>query len=145
MDFDNYFTSNDECSICFDEITKDNYVLYKDKEDTLWLKSNYCKSCIQYLISTQWERYVDSVDKANCAAELRRLLELGPPINLREKSFICNNERSEVYKLYYDSGEQSAKLNGSLTGVELDDWLKNQQETLLLIEKFESTNINNIK
>jgi hypothetical protein len=135
MEFNKYFDTTLEnlCRYCTDELTKDNFVLYKDTEGGIWMPCIYCRTCVGYMIRTQWQEYINMVDNADCKKELYRLLlEDGPPINFRDTSIKCNNTSSEVYKFYHSNQEQPAKLEGSLTGQEREDWLK--QKILLYID-----------
>jgi hypothetical protein len=50
---------------------------------TPWRPSVYCQVCIQRLLGRQWDDYTNAVNTSTCAAEIRRLLARGPPINLR--------------------------------------------------------------
>ena len=133
MNFQQYFNLNKkyECLSCMDDITIENYVLYKDQENNEWKSCYYCSICIKYMIDTQWDNYINSIEKVDCAATLRRLLEMGPPINFRDKTIECNNE---VYKFYYSGQEQDAKLKGSLIGKERDEWIENQRNILKIME-----------
>jgi len=137
MNFDQYFKSdeNHECASCLDTLSEENFVLYKDNEQSDWKPCQYCSTCIKHMLKTKWENYVQAVDKADCVAELRRLLDKGPPINFRDPSIKCDNERSEVHKFYYSGCEQSAKLEGSLVDEEREKWLADQKETLSMINK----------
>lgn len=86
--------------------------------DSVWLPSQFCETCIVYLLKTQWELYTTALAKTTCKAEQRRLLTTGPPINLKDiKALPCPND-SEVYLLWYmsDNLTHSAKLEGSLIG-----------------------------
>lgn len=110
------------CSCCWDDITTENnnYVEYRAVASGDWLPSGYCQGCIEVLLSSQWQNYIKSLETTTCKAEMRRLLERGPPINIRDpKALPCPND-GEVFELWYQSDNQvhSAKLTGSLEGKE---------------------------
>lgn len=125
MNFELYYNSDyqQECASCCDNITMYNYALYKDNEITNWKKCLYCSTCIKGMIKTQWKQYIDNIKTVDCKVALNRLLEQGPPINFRDSVIKCDNEKSEVYKFYFDNQEQSAKLENSLIGEEREKWL----------------------
>ena len=55
------------------------------------------------------------VENADCAAAWRRVVELGPPVNLRDpKAFPCPGGDGEVHSLWYmqDGAVHPAKLHG---------------------------------
>lgn len=128
MEFDCYFELDSECSYCFENITKDNFVLYQNKERGEWYKFQYCSSCVVFIINNQWNKYVQDVEKTDCMRSLESLLEMGPPINFRDRNIENNNE---IHKFYYSGSEQSAKLAGSLIGEERITWLNNKKKLLL--------------
>lgn len=119
-----------ECKCCLSEIDIINYVLYKDSSESKWLSCFYCCDCIQELLKTSWERYVKLIEKADCAAALKRLINIGPPINIRDPDGIpCDNESKEVYIFYFNDSEQSAKLVGSYVGEDRTKWWDELKET----------------
>lgn len=83
---------------CWDDIDKSNFVAYSSQnsdgilipvrisllkslqllffsfEDANWLASGFCEACVNILIQTQWDLYVNSLAKTTCKAEQRRLL-----------------------------------------------------------------------
>ena len=66
-------------------------------------------------LATGWKFFVERLTKATCAAELRRIMDKGPPINVRDKAaFPCENDSEEVYEFWYmsDGEVHSAKLFG---------------------------------
>lgn len=112
------------CLCCWDDISASNYVEYRSAVDGAWLPSGYCQACIEQLISTQWSTYTNSLEKTTCKAEMRRLLQRGPPINIRDPKALPCPEDAEVHSLWFahDGFEHSAKLVGSLEGVERDKY-----------------------
>ena len=119
------------CSSCFDEIDNNNMVKYKVKsENKQWLISNYCENCVHYVINTSWKIFTDSVEKADCKKSLQKILDVGPPINIRDKvGFPDPNNKetlTEIHSLLFcrNNTIQSAKLKGSLTGIERNNYIK---------------------
>jgi len=126
-----------ECKCCFFDINNENYVLYTDgsfgkSPAEKWKSASYCKDCIKQMLLTQWETYLNDLYKADCEAARRRLIELGPPINIRDMLGLpCTNETHEPISLYYDNQEQSAKLVGSLIGESRQKWWDQLKQNLI--------------
>lgn len=139
LDPQNKIPTGSECKCCCNEIGEENYVFYRDHKDGELIFCNYCDECITYLLENSWETYVKAVDKADCLAALKRLRELGPPINLREQGVPCNNESKEIYELYYKNSIQSAKLKNSLTGIEREKYWDVIKEKYRLLGENELT------
>eukprot|EP00455_Lapot_gusevi_P032777 TRINITY_DN3575_c0_g1_i3.p2 TRINITY_DN3575_c0_g1~~TRINITY_DN3575_c0_g1_i3.p2 ORF type:complete len:151 (-),score=35.93 TRINITY_DN3575_c0_g1_i3:106-558(-) len=115
-----------ECLCCMEDLSNENYVEYQDKPEGAWLASKFCQTCVEVLINTQFEKYVHALTNPTCQAEHNRLLQAGPPINLRDQhAFPCENANGEVYSLWYasDSAVHSAKLANSLVGEEREAFL----------------------
>ena len=137
-------TDPDSCLICFDDITNETMTMYKrykrssgnnqDNENNFYTKSKCCVTCVKHMLDVSWENYVDRLKNADCEAEMRRLLELGPPINLRCSNVLESDNKidpkEEFESLYFDNQEQSAKLKGSLIGDDRNNWIIEQQQIL---------------
>lgn len=123
-----------ECALCFDDITADNHVFYKDNNDSPWLSCKFCSTCVQDIANSQWSIYTEQIKNETCVATLKHLIEAGPPINFRDKKAVpCNNSTGEVSEFYYDNTIQSAKLKDSFVGDErlkYIDELKKMYEVL---------------
>lgn len=39
----------------------------------MWTPSPICGDCIEYLLNTQWKRFLELVEKADCRAAMIRL------------------------------------------------------------------------
>lgn len=123
------------CKCCFDDITNDNMVKYQINGKNTWLTCNYCEMCVDYLQKTSWKIFTDQVEKADCKKALQRILEDGPPINLRDKGGFPNpvNKEllTEIDKLFFCSlnEEVSPKVTGSFTG-------KKREEYITFLENF---------
>ena len=112
----------DECVVCYNEFTEKTKVLYQDNPDSEWKTGQYCYYCTEYLLKSNWQKYKDDVEKADCKRSLRNALKAGPPINMRDIGFPCQNDNGEVYKMKCNNVEFSPKLEGSLTGKEREEW-----------------------
>lgn len=125
------------CKLCFEDITHDTFVLYKDQDnqDAIWLQCVYCSICVQDLLELQWSRYVEQIKSETCVIALKRLIDEGPPINFRDaKAVPCNNPRNEVCQFYFNNSIQSAKLKDSFVGEERMAWISELNNTLELLK-----------
>ncbi|ANQ09996.1 Uncharacterized protein PCOAH_00046200 [Plasmodium coatneyi] len=108
------------CLICYDDIDESNYIEYKTSQFSEWHPSMFCQSCTGILIQTQYHKYINNVQKSECLREQKNLLEMGPPINVKDKNGFPFSDGKEIYSLWYfcDKKIHSAKLDGSLEGEE---------------------------
>ncbi|KNC47271.1 uncharacterized protein AMSG_03701 [Thecamonas trahens ATCC 50062] len=132
-----------ECQICFDDIDESSYVEYKcaGGVDGPWQVATICATCTEYLRTSQYNKYVSDLAKTKCAAEQRRLLEAGPPINLFEPHGLpcgcggCDGPRAEVALLWYaGEGDKDPKLEGSLVGEARQAWWNEQKKFRIVDE-----------
>ena len=112
----------DECCICFTDFDNETKVLYQDKPDSEWKTAAYCFECTKHMLKSNWQMYKDKVEKADCKRALRGALKSGPPINMRDIGFPCDNDTGEVLKMKCNDSEFSPKLEGSLEGDERNKW-----------------------
>ena len=109
---------SNSCIACYDELT--NILYYCEDYHKNWKRSQYCINCINYLKKMQWDNFQKDIND-DCLATLRRIIETGPPINVRDiYSMKCENESGEVYLFMYENIEVDAKLENSLIGDERD-------------------------
>jgi len=108
------------CLSCWEDLGAENYVEYQAAEGGEWLPSGFCAMCVCYLQQTQWGVYTMALAKTTCKAEQRRLLDKGPPVNLKDKTALPCPEEGEVHALWFMNGNEykSAKLEGSLVDEE---------------------------
>lgn len=128
-----------DCLACICPIEPELYSEFRYHQDQEWIPSRYCWDCIQYLLKTKWQDYCNGIAKADCATALDRLIENGPPTNLRDPVGFYDPEPSrheeiqpgmfrnkdtslEVFEFRYCQNVLSAKLDGSLTGQSRLDW-----------------------
>mmetsp|Transcript_27494 Transcript_27494/g.55017 ORF Transcript_27494/g.55017 Transcript_27494/m.55017 type:complete len:118 (+) Transcript_27494:63-416(+) len=86
-----------------------------------WKPAQFELCIVEELLKTQFRDYVNRVQKADCQAELRRLLASGPPTHVADKhGFPLDDGEDRVERLWFarDGKEQSARLDGSLEGEE---------------------------
>lgn len=124
----------DECCVCYTEFDEETTVLFQDEQNSEWKKGAYCYDCTQYLIDSNWKKYVDDVEKADCKRSLRNALKSGPPVNMRDVGFPCENNNGEVYKFKTNDSEFSAKLKGSLEGEQRLKWWDHYKAILEAME-----------
>ena len=136
--FSDHFTVATDCKACLSEIDADNYVLYMDNPDADWKSCGYCVECVEHILAEGWKSFYHQVVAADCLAALSRLLSKPPPINFRDTLAVpCDNPTGEVYQFLFRGAPQSAKLDGSLTGVERDQWFNEMKERLELFRTLE--------
>jgi hypothetical protein len=87
-----------------------------------WHPAKYEESVILKLLEDQFPTFVRKVKTTDCQAELRRLLEKGPPIYISDKHALPlpDNGDTHVCKLWFSSDDQErpAMLEGALEGEE---------------------------
>ena len=101
-----------------------------------WKPALYEQSVVEQLVADQFEQYVERVKKTDCQAELRRLLEKGPPIYVEDKhAFPLDEGDTHVVQLWFasDDTERPAKLKGALEGEERDT-LWNELRKFIIVE-----------
>ncbi|CRH01428.1 conserved Plasmodium protein, unknown function [Plasmodium relictum] len=108
------------CLICYDDIDENNYIEYKTDEFSKWYPSSFCLNCTNILLKTQYHQYINNVQKSECLREQTNLLQMGPPINIKDKNGFPFSDGKEIYSLWFFSDKKihSAKLDGSLVGEE---------------------------
>ena len=85
-------------------------------------------------METQFDQYIERVKKTDCQAELRRLLEKGPPIYISDGHGLALDDDEEyVVKLWFasDNTERSAKLKNALDGKEREDLWEELNEFII--------------
>jgi len=110
------------CCLCtVEDITEEdgNYVEYQTAPSMKWFPCMYEKVVVQQLLQSQFHTFIDKVKKTDCQAELRRLLQSGPPIYVSDKHAMpIPEDDTHVVKLWFadESEERSAKLDGAVEG-----------------------------
>lgn len=130
--------SIDGCCCCLFDFEDDHKLIveYQTKKYSKWYLSPYCWECTDMLIKFQWELYVKSIEKADCAASLRRAIQKRPPVNLRIE---CDEPyiQCEVYQLRLKHNQEiiPCKLVGSLEGDERQKWWDEKKQICKIIEQ----------
>jgi hypothetical protein len=94
-------------------------VEYQSFPSLKWKPSLFELEVVQKLLDEQFHQYVERVKKTDCQAELRRLLDKGPPIYISDDTALPLEEGdTHISKLWFafDGQERSAKLDGALEG-----------------------------
>lgn len=118
------------CQCCFEEIVNENMVKYQINQNNEWLVCNYCDQCVIYLQNTSWKIYTDQVKQADCKKALTKLIDVGPPINLRDRVGFPNpldkHKLTEIDNLMFCKNNEikSAKLKDSLIGTEREKYIE---------------------
>ncbi|KAK1442273.1 hypothetical protein BgAZ_403030 [Babesia gibsoni] len=111
---------NESCLVCYEDLIRDIAVAYQAKEQGGWAVSKFCIDCIKQLLSSQFHRYIKSLETTTCAREQRALLDRGPPVNISDRIGFPLADTDEVYMLYELGSNKllSPRLDGSVTGEE---------------------------
>ena len=121
-----------------------NYVEYQTAPSMKWHPALYAQSVVQQLLDTQFDSYIEGVQKADCEAELRRRLGVGPPVYIADKHAMpVPDGDTHICQLWFQSDgvERSAKLKGAKEGADrqaLWDELKMVQGAVLAAAKSEN-------
>lgn len=108
-----------ECLAMFEPIDSTNYVEYQSAPSMKWRPCLYGAEMIEGLRTSQYKNYMERVQKSDCKAEMKRLMESGPPIWVTDKH-ACALAAGETHvcKLWFmsDGREVSAMLEGACDG-----------------------------
>ena len=69
----NNMSDNNMCTICCNIITKENYVFCK--MDNTWKLSLFCSECINILLNSKWNDYINNIKNIDCENSLKNLLK----------------------------------------------------------------------
>ncbi|GLD96023.1 hypothetical protein PINS_up004701 [Pythium insidiosum] len=110
-----------ECLATMDDITEEegNYCEYQTAPSGTWHPAKYSADVVRQLIETQFAAYMKKVEKADCKAEMRRLVATGPPVWLEDKHALPIPEGdTHICSVWFakEDEEVSAKLPGALEG-----------------------------
>lgn len=110
-------------------IEEGTYAEYQGVADGPWLSAGCCKACIVTMRDRQFTDFVHGLQNATCAAQHRRMLANGPPINVREVTTLPCPDDGEIVGLWFcDEGDTSPQLKGSLTGEARLEWWEEQKK-----------------
>jgi len=111
-------------------------VEYQCHPSMKWKPALFEQSVVEQLLQDQFTQFVDRVKKTDCQAELRRLLDKGPPIYIEDSHGLPLDEGdTHAVKLWYasDGQERSAKLVGAVDGEEREE-LWNELKQFIIVE-----------
>mmetsp|Transcript_6743 Transcript_6743/g.10652 ORF Transcript_6743/g.10652 Transcript_6743/m.10652 type:complete len:151 (+) Transcript_6743:85-537(+) len=133
-----------ECMVLLDDITEENYCEYQCMPSGLWHPAKACSEVVKELIDTQFNKYLDDVEKAtkDCAAAVRRLVDKGPPVYLSDPHALPMPEgETHIEKVWYmaENEEVSSRLKGALEGEEREKLWTSQKEVLASMEAVEAS------
>ena len=109
-----------ECIICLSDYT---LIKYREK-DGEWLESPYCETCINHFIETQWDNYVKTVKSETCKKSLKRMIDAGVPLYVKESVGMPVNNSEGIYEFMFGNKVISGKLKGVYEGDELIEFEK---------------------
>ena len=119
-----------DCACCFEDI--DIKIKYRDRPEGEWKECPYCKECILYMKEHQFLDYVKQVEQETCEKSLKRLIEMGPPLKVREPVLLpCENKTDEVYE--FDCF--SSNLEHVYPHKKLSEYIEKLKEIEKLIER----------
>ena len=118
------------CSVCFEDMTPEIFVVYKVTQNNDWVPFTYCNECLTYIMESQWETYVSGLRKADCEATLRKLIEVGPPSHFRDPRI---ENGAELFQFMCNSNVISGKLRNSLDGEVLSQFDAKLKDILPLL------------
>ena len=113
-----------DCLICMEDLDQNNYLEYQACPGSDWRPFPYCLDCTEFILQRQWHDYMAQLANIQDLATYHRLVEQGPPVNLRDAIVPCpGNPRGEVHQLWTASTQniKSARLDGSCDGQELQE------------------------
>mmetsp|Transcript_23304 Transcript_23304/g.71996 ORF Transcript_23304/g.71996 Transcript_23304/m.71996 type:complete len:163 (+) Transcript_23304:112-600(+) len=108
-----------ECLAMFEDIDATNYVEYRAAPSGIWRPCLYCQDVVEAQLAGQFKNYMERMQKTDCKAELKRLLDAGPPVWLTDKHALPLQEgETHVSHLWYMNGDReiSAMLEGACDG-----------------------------
>jgi len=88
---------------------------------------------------------MDRVQKSDCEAELRRLMEIGPPVYIKDNhGFPLDEGDTHIVKLWFaaDNDERSSKLTGAVEGAEREELWETLKSFSVTDKKDEENNSN---
>lgn len=117
-----------ECISCLDSIQETNY--YRTSDDSEWIITPYCTECISWMIENQWDDYVETIKKETCKKTLRRMLEKGPPLYVKEPITMPCDNHDGIYQFKLDGEIVSGELKDHYVGDQLEKYRKELLEYL---------------
>ena len=110
-----------ECLAMMEEIDASNYVEYQTFPSLRWRPALYCAEVVEHALANQYKTWMERMQTSDCAAEIKRLLDAGPPVWIADKHALpLADGETHVCKLWFmaDDREVSAMLAGALDGAD---------------------------
>lgn len=127
------------CIACWDDLTEQNKTMFSLlNTENVKIECSYCWDCAIVEINEHFLRWKKSVDEADCAAALKRLIEKGPPITFADVDItkLINFVGQFDCVIQNNNGEkQSACLIGAPPTIQERDELWSQMKNIVVIEK----------
>lgn len=82
----------------------------------LWYPAKAASFAVEHMRKTQFKRFMDRLSTTDCAAEMKRLRENGPPLYVEDRNvFPLEESETHVVRLWYcgEDEEISALLEGA--------------------------------
>jgi hypothetical protein len=111
-------------------------VEYQGYPSLQWRPALFEQAAVEQLLADQFHQFVERVKTTDCQAELRRLLDTGPPCFVSDPNgFPLVEGDTHVLRLWYasDNQERSAKLAGAVEGEEREA-LWTELKAFLIVE-----------
>eukprot|EP00045_Choanoeca_perplexa_P000261 m.13571 g.13571 ORF g.13571 m.13571 type:complete len:141 (+) comp10183_c0_seq2:18-440(+) len=109
-----------ECNICCEELSEaeGNLVKYRKSAESEWQLALCCETCLRYMMDQAYDKYFEDVTKADCARNLRALLDNGPPDYFHDVNVMPLEDGERVHELLFTSTNtvETALVKGAKTG-----------------------------
>ena len=111
-----------ECLAMMEDIDHTNYVEYQTFPSLAWKPCLFAAETVESMHSgesNQYAQYMERIQKSDCKAEMKRLLDAGPPVWVGDEHAMPLPEGdTHVVKLWFMNGDRevSAMLRGATDG-----------------------------
>jgi hypothetical protein len=110
-----------ECVVCYENIDEGETVWWVVGEDQPDEQSGWCWECATNVLQNHYQRWFKGVEKADCAAALRRLIKTGPPMTMADAvEEMTQPIRPGFGELRVRCGNK--RISGKLQGCPLKTW-----------------------
>lgn len=104
------------CTFCWDDFGESNTCYYRTNNNPDWTISKWCIICVNGYIATQHQAWIENVKNATCPKELQRLIDIGPPIWINDKSTFPVSDGDHIREFKHGDTVISARLHGAVEG-----------------------------
>lgn len=105
-----------ECLVTLEDVDSESYCEYQTSPSMLWYPAKASSFAVEHMRKTQFKRFMDRLSTTDCAAEMKRLREKGPPLYVEDPNvFPLEPTETHVVKLWFcgEDVEKSALLEGA--------------------------------